>query len=1415
MWVLLALISAAHGFCLPEILCESNVCNTNTSVACTGPEDCPCQCTEQCPDPADDGDFCSVRDCWASVCMNASIGEFVCLDYDSDPCTSTTCFSNISGDPMVYNSTYDCTPPTLSFNGCCKMAETDCVTGVWNASMPPCTKPMCANYSAMLGYGMCELVPEEGRCCTNDTTCADPSNLCALSVCENMTDGSMGNESTGECSEVVLLNCSSSDPDPLDLCYNSQCNSATGMCENVTLDEHTCPGACCVSNETDSSCYLSGDEAWCLFTDGRFFAGQACAPGICDTPEPTPEPTREPTAEPTREPTAEPTLEPTREPTAEPTIEPTREPTREPTAEPTREPTREPSPAPTLEPTPAPTAQCFSPTQCPTDPTTKCNSATCTGGVCGFVNLTIALCPSMRHPSIADNLCFIDKCNYFTGKCYVERDYTCCSNATDGADHCYNPGGACTDAYCDVTEDTGYGTCALEVAPLPCCETNADCTGGDNCSLAYCNHVTDTCANVGVMRTCPETALCTDQVCNSMTGACDTVPAPNQTKCPGACCLPSIGMCSDVTFFGCANVSGSWLGSTTTCAANVGSCECSCVGRMALEATNIAAECTSPANTIAYTADVAYTNSRLSVCGNESMQFEMRLFDDANALIFAINISTTTLAPGVTCERQIEALVCILTAVSGSASIGTVFFEIDNTYRGRNASIVFSAVTSTETCTAPLARAGWSTLTAACTSEPTPAPTPAPPTPAPTNAPTPAPTNAPTPAPTGAPTSAPTPFPTAATASNTCPYCEVSNAQTECGAVECSGRCDGTSITQCTSNGECLCGATAAKTCSEFPFSSCSTIGAACGFSGTCSSLCGDDLFLPCTSHAQCTCVAKKCGGIFATNTGATTCSVHADCLCRCHLSNGQVHNCSFTPSGCSNEGCTDSGACASTNNIDICEQGRIGCFWNQTFCQACPGCDPNAPTPNPTPKPTTAAPTPMPTFAVEQPCNASTYVEQYSGQIVCYDNNACTAPNLPLINAALDCFCGRDVMPCNQCSGGSVTLAGNGSMCACAIQASPSACGQTCTCPLRSLCYRKTEYFEGTDTYRYCSTMSIIAGNLCFCNNRPCIRCDIAPILCTNCLNTFDNAILPTLPNGQCSAVRNVTNPLIQCVSGVCQIPGQASTFVECSDDLDCQCFCATSGIFAPRLFYCQAQSQGIVTELSATECSKGCPLGIAYTTCLTPQTTTAFQCLNNLCVFRDPYDRPFVSNIGCSSVLQCRCICSGYSQAGTINAVTPYKVSGCLPRHFPNLTACVYSCRSPEYPDPPLLDDCGTLVCSSRGFCARPGFDGYRIATRNGCSANVDCGCVCNFAAPFREEGTCYQSGYPLIYSAGNSAPVEIDAGPAPLTLTYVPDAYLTYASLLCRVRHQCGGGTEAACTTAASTCRTLGCCDYSNIL
>jgi len=187
-------------------------------------------------------------------------------------------------------------------------------------------------------------------------------------------------------------------------------------------------------------------------------------------------------------------------------------------------------------------------------------------GACEFIEKN---CTALRPPALVGDLCIVDHCDADTAVCYYTRDYTCCEVGNTA--HCHNPGGACTEVFCNVTGGVP-GVCDTNTTIDPCCETDAQCHGGDLCSLAYCNHVTDVCDGLGLTRTCPETFdLCTDPVCDSDTGVCGVELSPHQPKCPRACCYGGT-LCADVDFFDCTNATGIYNGTwmeNNTCADGV------------------------------------------------------------------------------------------------------------------------------------------------------------------------------------------------------------------------------------------------------------------------------------------------------------------------------------------------------------------------------------------------------------------------------------------------------------------------------------------------------------------------------------------------------------------------------------------------------------------------------------------------------------------------------------------------------------------------------------------------------------------------------------------------------------------------------------------------------------------------------
>ena len=142
----------------------------------------------------------------------------------------------------------------------------------------------------------------------------------------------------------------------------------------------------------------------------------------------------------------------------------------------------------------------------------------CTRGVC---NATTGNCTMVPFPTLCDdgNPCTADVCHADTGVCAHAYDWTCCT--PDNFDHCYSPGYACREIACDVTANETVGTCSL-TAPAPaCCESDADCHGGDLCSLAWCNHHANACEDVGQPLQCAGESSCLGQFqCAPATGLC-------------------------------------------------------------------------------------------------------------------------------------------------------------------------------------------------------------------------------------------------------------------------------------------------------------------------------------------------------------------------------------------------------------------------------------------------------------------------------------------------------------------------------------------------------------------------------------------------------------------------------------------------------------------------------------------------------------------------------------------------------------------------------------------------------------------------------------------------------------------------------------------------------------------------------
>jgi len=431
----------------------------------------PCSVVEDCVDPQPEN-MCLQRDCWAGVmCMD--VPAVNCDDFDActaDRCETENATAVCHYDPIV---------------GCCTTGA-DCPAG--NA----CQEPICvANACTFFNY--------TDGCCLTDAECVIEYNLCLESTCV-----------ANVCSEPTARNCSMVDDD--DRCTLDRCNGTSGECYVQTLPSDLCPGACCLPNGTCAD-GDSMDEAWCLYVDGAFLGPNTrCLNDTCVTEEPTPAPTAEPSPQPSREPSPAPSAEPTGEPSSEPSREPSPLPTGEPSPIPTNQPT--------TAPTPAPTFVCVNASHCPAHaPSDKCARGACINNTCVFV---AASCPA-RTP------CSLPFCHQLTGLCHEVFNYSCCAVGLDA--HCYDPAGACVEAYCRFADENATtGACDVR-AVAGCCTSSANCSSTSLCERSYCDRARGRC-------TAPEPVVCPapsdecdDAVCDSETGACTVQRRVNDPKC--------------------------------------------------------------------------------------------------------------------------------------------------------------------------------------------------------------------------------------------------------------------------------------------------------------------------------------------------------------------------------------------------------------------------------------------------------------------------------------------------------------------------------------------------------------------------------------------------------------------------------------------------------------------------------------------------------------------------------------------------------------------------------------------------------------------------------------------------------------------------------------------------------------------
>lgn len=250
--------SVVFSYNIEVFVMEQMVSNAATSALVDSPtEPCQVECTVD-EDCVIQGNLCKIGECENEVCV-FSDKKF----NDFDPCTEDKC--NIVDGTALH----------VPIEGCCFGPE-DCTD-----TQPPneCLLPFCRRDNIQEPAGQCDFY-ERADCCLVDEDCANEQPFCRAYVCNSVTN---------TCEDTGPLECE--DPDPSDLCAVAECDHQTGQCENVTLDRHTCPGACCVNEQC-----IEVDGKWCATEEGAFAGiGIPCEPGFCSppTPPPTPMPTRE------------------------------------------------------------------------------------------------------------------------------------------------------------------------------------------------------------------------------------------------------------------------------------------------------------------------------------------------------------------------------------------------------------------------------------------------------------------------------------------------------------------------------------------------------------------------------------------------------------------------------------------------------------------------------------------------------------------------------------------------------------------------------------------------------------------------------------------------------------------------------------------------------------------------------------------------------------------------------------------------------------------------------------------------------------------------------------------------------------------------------------------------------------------
>jgi hypothetical protein len=191
-------------------------------------------------------------------------------------------------------------------------------------------------------------------------------------------------------------------------------------------------------------------------------------------------------------------------------------------------------------------------------PRTRCQIATCTGGVCGTAPDPTAVGRSCNDkcstggicqadgtctggtPKNCDdnNPCTIDTCNPQTGQC-VHTPKSCNDNNPCTIDSC-DPELGCihVNKNCDDNNPCTVDTC--DVSSGQCVHTPKNCNDNNACTTDTCDVTTGQCVNTPLVIQNPD--LCTIRTCDAVQGIIDTPRVCNDNNpCTTDTCDPARG----------------------------------------------------------------------------------------------------------------------------------------------------------------------------------------------------------------------------------------------------------------------------------------------------------------------------------------------------------------------------------------------------------------------------------------------------------------------------------------------------------------------------------------------------------------------------------------------------------------------------------------------------------------------------------------------------------------------------------------------------------------------------------------------------------------------------------------------------------------------------------------------------------